>query len=115
MTDVPRHPGSPGHDTCALDVLAHRGTLQVSREPRLELVHRERPAQQVALCHVTAHLGQRYPSSVESLHAFGDDAKIEAVAEVDDRANDRRSASSVGDPAHEGTINLDFVDRQRAR
>jgi hypothetical protein len=43
-------------------------------------------------------------------HSLGNHAKVEAVAEVDDRADDRCRMLIGGDSAYERAVDLDFMN-----
>jgi hypothetical protein len=82
--------------------------LQELRQQRLE---RLRASEQVALQFVAAAFAQPVQLFF-GLHAFGDDAQVQVVAQPDDRGTDRRVVGVVAQVLDEGPVDLQPVDRQ---
>src|SRR3954462_9805805 len=74
----------------------------------LELVDRQRLAEQETLVLVAAFLGQE-GALFGCLHAFGDDTQAEAARQVDDGARDRGVVRVREDVAHELLVDLQLV------
>src|ERR1700737_4569297 len=75
------------------------------------LADRRRLAEQIALHRVAAFLGEE-AELLLGLNALGDNRHFEAVAEIDDGADDRRGLRIAAEIHHEGAVDLDLVERE---
>ena len=73
---------------------------------------RRRLADEIALHHVAALVGEEAELFL-GFDALGDDRHVEAVAEADHRADDRRRLRVAAEIHDEGAVDLDLVERER--
>src|SRR3979409_1777366 len=69
-------------------------------------------AEKVALHRVAALIGEE-SELLLGFHALGDDRHLQAVAEPDPRATDRRRLRIAAEIDDEGAVDLDLVERER--
>src|SRR5665647_2063292 len=74
--------------------------------------NRQRPTGQITLHLVAAFPHQGRVLGV-SFDAFGQDRNVEAVAETDDRTNNRHGMAAVFQVANKSAVNLDLIERER--
>src|SRR5258705_13521534 len=86
-----------------------QGLAEGEHAPRRLRRHRRR--KEVALGVVAAEMPQDLPLRLR-LHALGDDAQPQVVAELDDGADDLRALAPARELGHEGTVDLQGVHRQ---
>jgi hypothetical protein len=80
-------------------------------KPSCQVVTGHRPAQQIALCAVAAKTEELVPGGFV-LDAFRDHQQAEAVAEVDDGADDGLAGAVGPDVEDEGFVDLELVHRE---
>jgi hypothetical protein len=88
-----------------------RGGNGRSLDPQLEFSGWDRPADLVPLQEVAAHVGKG-ASSHAVLDALRDDGHSKVVPQVDGGAHDYAALGVVHHAHHEGTVDLQFSDRQ---
>src|ERR1700712_758071 len=81
-------------------------------DERCILSDRQRLADEIAL-HRVAALFRQEAELLLGLDALGDDRHFEAMAEVDDGANDRRRLRIAPEIHHKGPVDLDLVEWKR--
>src|SRR6185369_9024311 len=93
-------------------VSADRG--DVAADQRVVVPDRLRPAEEIALHRVAAFVGEE-AELLLGLDAFGNDRHFEAMAEIDDGANDRRRLRVAPQIHDKGAVDLDLVERERLK
>src|SRR6267154_1557020 len=88
------------------------GLAAAAANQRGVLPDRRGLADEITLHRVAALLGEE-AELLLGLDALGDDRHFQAVAEVDDGANDRRRLRAAAEVHDEGAVDLDLVERER--